>query len=315
MDIFPKYFPDFCLEADMLFDKNYSIKISTKRSLSDLVNYAALFFVLNILHNKNDYFEGNESQLTKYIHSMGRLNAPYFMRYIFRVNLVRSEKKFKEHKELLEAVEGKKIEMVFGNTNEQRLNAVKDKINKDQVILEIGCGEGNTTLALAKKAIQNDLPYYAIDIDEAVREIVANRAGRKKLTNVVLLESFEAFTELDDRPVPGMLDVLLVEVIEHMEKEAATEFVKKVLDFCKTDARTLIVTTPNIDFNVNYALEGYRHDDHKFEFTQAEFDVWVEDLTEEGIQAYPFGIGDTVDGVVTTLGVQFMFKKEEVALC
>jgi len=314
LEIFPKYLPDFELVATPISDKNYNLKIKTKRSLSDLVNYTALFFVLNILRNKNDFFEGNEDQLIKYIDSMGRVNAPYFMRYVFKVNLMQSEKKFKEKKALLENVEGKNIDMVFGNTNDQRLKAVQERIFTNNVLVEIGCGEGNQTLKLAKKAAQNDLPYYAIDTDENIREVITKRLARKKLENVTVLESFEAFTlciaAKEDAVADKAMDIICVEVIEHMEKAEATALIREVITFGKHYARTLVVTSPNADFNVNYGLDTeYRHDDHKFEFTEKEFREWVAEIGEVSKEtpAEIFGIGDTVDGVVTTLGVQFFF--------
>ena len=50
----------------------------------------------------------------------------------------------------------------------------------------------------------------------------------------------------------------------------------------------------------------FRHDDHKFEFTEKEFRDWVVEVGK-GTPVEIFGIGDTVDGVVTTLGAQFFF--------
>ena len=150
----------------------------------------------------------------------------------------------------------------------------------------------------------------AIDIDENIRATLTKRLARKKLDNVTVLESFEAFTlSLASKEVPDM-DIICVEVIEHMEKAEATALIREVITFGKQYARTLIVTSPNADFNVNYGLDtAYRHDDHKFEFTEKEFTEWVAEIGEvcKETPAEIFGIGDTVDGVVTTLGVQFFF--------
>lgn len=39
--------------------------------------------------------------------------------------------------------------------------------------------------------------------------------------------------------------------------------------------KVAIVTTPNADFNVLFPnLEGFRHWDHKFEWTREEFQEW-----------------------------------------
>jgi hypothetical protein len=43
--------------------------------------------------------------------------------------------------------------------------------------------------------------------------------------------------------------------------------------------RTVILTTPNAEYNAKYenlAAEDMRHADHRFEWSRAEFSAWVE---------------------------------------
>jgi len=315
LEIFPKYLPDFKVEAKPLFDRNYNLKITTQRSLTDLVNYSALLYVMNVLRNKNDYFEGNENQLLKYIGSLNRLNAPYFIRYVYKVNLIRSARVFKEHKKSLEGDDS--VNMVFGNTNLQRLEAVKGYLSSNRTVVEIGCGEGNMTLPLAKQAAKRDKKHYAIDVDEDCRKSVKRRIKVRKLDNVVVLDSFEAFKTLEERPVDNW-DIICVEVIEHMPSvEEASTFLKGVLEFAaQNGACNLVVTTPNFDFNKFYEIEGFRHDDHKFEFTETLWNSFIWDLVgaDRTAQFNLFTIGDVVEGIPTTLGAQFIFGDENESI-
>lgn len=55
---------------------------------------------------------------------------------------------------------------------------------------------------------------------------------------------------------------------EHLEKMPA-------VIFGQLSPTVVIVTTPNAEFNVLFPnLEGFRHWDHKFEWTRQEFQDW-----------------------------------------
>ena len=311
LEIFPMYLPDFEVVAVDISKKNYKLFIKTQRSLVDLINYTALFMVFNILKNINDYIEINPDQMVKYLKCLSRLEVPYFMKYVFKVNLVRSPKVFKTYKEDLEKSATEKIEMVFGSTAQQRLEAVRNRLTFTSGICEIGCSDGFQTIHIAKTAHAAGLPVYAIDPDPVCRDKVMHRTGRKNLDNVTVLESFEAFKALN--PI-GPFDVLMVEVIEHMSMNDAMTLFKNVLHFCaKRERSRLILTTPNRDFNQFYAIEGFRHEDHQFEFTEDVFDDWVNqaisDVSFAG-RIKPFEVGDKVNDIPTTLGVQIDFDGE-----
>lgn len=305
--LFTKYIPDFKIEIEEKSKNNYKVTISTHETLQNLINYTALFFVFNILKNTKDFIEINPDQFSKYLTCLGRLEFPYFMKYVFKVNLIRSPRLFKANKDILEKSVTEKIEMVFGSTAEQRLNVVLAKVPSTRPVVEIGCSDGYQTIPLAKRLFKNGTPIYAIDTDLLCRDKVEHRANRKDLSNVKVLESFEAFKALNPE---GPFTVMMVEVIEHLEIDDATTLFKDVLEFCKTNAKRLLMTTPNYDFNQFYKLESYRHDDHRFEFTEQQFKDWVKE-SAGGVVVEHFGIGDVVDGHPTTLGLTIEFGEEK----
>ena len=60
--------------------------------------------------------------------------------------------------------------------------------------------------------------------------------------------------------------------------------------------RTVVLTTPNVEFNARFeALHGrkLRHRDHRFEWSRAEFETWARAVAERfGYQVRLEGIGD-----------------------
>ncbi|XP_031561839.1 small RNA 2'-O-methyltransferase-like [Actinia tenebrosa] len=81
-----------------------------------------------------------------------------------------------------------------------------------------------------------------------------------------------------------------VEIIEHLVPEHL-EAMPKVL-FGQLSPKVAIVTTPNADFNVLFPnLEGFRHWDHKFEWTREEFEEWAT------IQANKYGYTVSFQGI------------------
>jgi hypothetical protein len=79
---------------------------------------------------------------------------------------------------------------------------------------------------------------------------------------------------------------------------------------------TVIVTTPNVEYNRNYdgMAEGtLRHRDHRFEWTRAEFAAWAGDVaTRYGYEFTVRGVGepDPETGCPTQLAV---FTRTEVS--
>lgn len=65
----------------------------------------------------------------------------------------------------------------------------------------------------------------------------------------------------------------MVNRIEHLEPDVLEKVPQSL--FGVLHPKTVVVTTPNADFNVLFpSLCGFRHPDHKFEWTRAEFQSW-----------------------------------------
>jgi len=64
-------------------------------------------------------------------------------------------------------------------------------------------------------------------------------------------------------------------VIEHLDRARLAAFERTVFEFARP--RLVVVTTPNVEYNVHFAnlpAGRLRHRDHRFEWTRAEFREW-----------------------------------------
>jgi hypothetical protein len=77
--------------------------------------------------------------------------------------------------------------------------------------------------------------------------------------------------------------------------------------------RTVVVTTPNREYNVTWESVGekrLRHPDHRFEWTRREFREWALRVAGRhgyGVRVLPVGPVDEVVGAPTQMGV---FERE-----
>jgi hypothetical protein len=71
----------------------------------------------------------------------------------------------------------------------------------------------------------------------------------------------------------------------------------------------VIVTTPNSEYNVMWETlpaGKYRHKDHRFEWTRAEFEAWANAVAERfgySVRFLPVGPKDEAVGSPTQMGV------------
>jgi 3' terminal RNA ribose 2'-O-methyltransferase Hen1 len=162
--------------------------------------------------------------------------------------------------------------------NEMRLQAVMDALAKAgaKTVVDLGCGEGKLLARLASDRRFEEL----IGLDASVRSLERaserlklNRAGGLSLERVKLLHG--SLTYRDARWSKADAAVL-VEVIEHVEPDRLPALAQVV--FGAARPKFVIVTTPNAEHNVLFpdlAAGAFRHPDHRFEWTRAQFNDWA----------------------------------------
>ena len=99
----------------------------------------------------------------------------------------------------------------------------------------------------------------------------------------------------------------IVEVVEHIDAERLDMFAQVVLG--EAAPATVIVTTPNREYNVHFEGVGeteLRHGDHRFEWTRHQFASWAAEVGgRHGYAVTHSGIGpdDPVTGPPTQMVV------------
>lgn len=193
--------------------------------------------------------------------------------------------------------------------NSQRMEAAKNAVIQSGAasVIDLGCGECRlTSLLLSEPQIKR---VTACDVSVSVLEKAAQRLriermAEYKKSKLTLMQA--SLTYRDDR-FSGYDCACVIEVIEHIEPMRIPAFERAVFEFAAP--RTVVLTTPNREYNANYrnlSETELRHGDHRFEWTRAEFKAWTEHICDNfGYVCKISGIGDADEefGSPTQMGV------------
>ena len=109
-----------------------------------------------------------------------------------------------------------------------------------------------------------------------------------------------------DRRLEGYDAATVVEVIEHLDPPRLAAFERVLFEFARP--KLVIVTTPNIEYNVRFETlpaGKLRHKDHRFEWTREEFRTWAGKIAERfdyKVRFLPVGPEDAEVGAPTQMG-------------
>lgn len=189
----------------------------------------------------------------------------------------------------------------------RRLETVTSVLRETRAtrVLDLGCGEGKLIRHLMEESqfreiVGLDVSARALEI--AVRRLKLDQPPAKG--RVTLL--YGALT-YRDRRLTGFDAAAVVEVVEHLDPSRLASFERALFESARP--ATVVVTTPNADYNVLFPglpAGRLRHRDHRFEWTRAEFRVWTESISARfGYAARIEGIGpeDAVHGAPTQMAV------------
>ncbi|MGG5314553.1 class I SAM-dependent methyltransferase [Enterococcus sp. AZ072] len=288
---------DFDIQEELLLTGFYRITIAAD-SLYKLLHGSYILLLL-LAKESSTFLDESDTLIQRCIQSLHAIKAPYYVRNLFVRKFLYSKQSFIKYQAELEANSQEQISFTYRGTSYSRIEKVKELLDLNHAILDVGCG-GGAYFHLAKKVNQ----YIGIDIDPDVLAYAKERSERMELTNIQL------FASLEEADVPASMDILLMEVIEHMSKDEAKKLLQKLLQL---PFHQLILSTPNKDFNSFYGLSAdrKRHEDHQFEFTEVEFKQWLTEIVGNTDTLEFFTTGDQVNGIATTQGARI--KKEQTA--
>lgn len=193
--------------------------------------------------------------------------------------------------------------------NQQRLATVLAALRASGAhrVLDLGCGEGRLLRMLI------DEPAFAevvgMDVSHRALEIAADRLKLDRLParrreRIRLIHGSLMYR---DRRLEGFDAAAVVEVVEHMDPPRLAAFERVLWQHARPG--TVVLTTPNAEYNVRWpALPAgiYRHRDHRFEWTRAEFQAWAGGVAERwgyAVRFAPVGPEDAEVGAPTQMAV------------
>ena len=193
--------------------------------------------------------------------------------------------------------------------NEQRLGAVLSVLKGSGAarVLDLGCGEGRLLQALLKEKqfteiVGMDVSHRALEIARErlhYDRLPAAQKSRLRLLHGSLIYRDQRLADFDAAAV--------VEVVEHLDAARLAAF-ERVLFECAKPKR-VVMTTPNREYNVKWPslpAGKFRHRDHRFEWSRAEFQEWANSVASRyryGARFLPVGPEDAVLGPPTQMCV------------
>ncbi|SKD08693.1 3' terminal RNA ribose 2'-O-methyltransferase Hen1 [Chitinophaga ginsengisegetis] len=159
-----------------------------------------------------------------------------------------------------------------------RLLTVRDILQELNVstVADMGCGEGKLLRLLMeksqfKKILGMDVSYRALEI--ALDKVKLDRLPEMQRNRIQLIQGSLTYR---DKRLEGFDAGVLVEVIEHLDESRLQALEKVVFEYARP--AHVIITTVNAEYNVMYeklTAGSFRHGDHRFEWTRAQFETWA----------------------------------------
>ena len=144
-------------------------------------------------------------------------------------------------------------------------------------MLDLGCGEGRLIQRLLKEPSFTEIVGMDVSVaalERANRKLRFDQMSDRQQSQVKLVHGSLTYR---DRTLEGFDAAALVEVIEHLDLARLSALERVVFEFARPTH--VMVTTPNKEYNTLFptlAEDAMRHQDHRFEWTRAEFAAWSE---------------------------------------
>ncbi|GAB2965741.1 3' terminal RNA ribose 2'-O-methyltransferase Hen1 [Hymenobacter coalescens] len=167
--------------------------------------------------------------------------------------------------------------------HEQRLDRVGEEIRRLDArrVLDLGCGEGKLVRRLLKLPSIEHILALDVSWQELQRAQERLRVAEMPPRQRERLTLAQGSVLYHDPRLAGYDAAAVVEVIEHLDEGRLAAFEQVV--FARARPGAVLVTTPNADYNQRYeqlSAGEFRHHDHRFEWTRAQFAEWAAGVAE-----------------------------------
>ena len=298
----------------------FTVGLAARCRLRDLLSH--LYVLVPVLDNDKHYWVGDDEVAKLLRRGEGWLAAHPEREQIVRrylkhrhslarealARLVEEESPDPDRAAAAHAVEETALEERV-SLNAQRLGAVVAalKASGARRVVDLGCGEGRLLGALLADRQFEEI--VGLDVSHRALEVAADRLRLDRLPprQRERLRLLQGSLNYRDRRLEGYDAAAAVEVIEHLDAPRLAAFARVLFEFARPEA--VILTTPNAEYNVkfeNLPAGQFRHRDHRFEWTRAEFEAWAGEVAGRfgyAVRFLPIGPEDAAVGAPTQMGI------------
>ena len=291
-----------------------NVTLAGRIPLSELLTH--LYVLVPVLDNRKHYWVGDDEVDKLIARGKGWLDAHPERDFIVRRYLKHQRgladaamARLSVDESLPEEAEPGDDDVPLAPLNEVRMAAVVRALEASGAarVLDLGCGEGRLLkplLALGQFREIVGVDASAAALKHADRRLGLDRLPERQRHRVRLVHGAMSYR---DSRLAGYDAAAVVEVLEHLEPGRLPAFENVLFRYARPG--TVVVTTPNREYNANFpniADGAFRHPDHRFEWTRAEFAAWSERVAAaHGYRVHfePVGDVDPGRGPPTQMGI------------
>lgn len=298
----------------------FAVHLKANVRLADLLTH--IYVLLPVLDTDKHYWVGDD-EVEKLLHrGEGWLNnhperetiTRRYLKYDRRLThaalsrLTDEEDPEAESKQECHTAEERAIEKPL-LLSQQRIDTVLSALRSTSAksVLDLGCGEGRLLEALLKDSIFERIA--GMDVSWRALEIAQRRLQLDRLppTQRKRIEVIHGSLLYRDKRLAGWDAATVIEVIEHLDSPRLAAFERVIFEHAQP--MSVIMTTPNAEYNALFPslpAGRFRHKDHRFEWTRAEFRSWANAVAKRhgySVQFRPVGPEDPTLGAPTQMGV------------
>ena len=187
--------------------------------------------------------------------------------------------------------------------NQRRIDRITEIVQRlgAVTLVDLGCGEGKVLSSLFK--VKSLTRLLGMDVSMRALEIASERLNLDRLPprqreRIALMHGSLIYR---DKRLAGFDVATVIEVIEHLDAARLSAFERVLFEFARP--ASIVLTTPNSEYNVKFTslpTGQFRHADHRFEWTRAEFQNWAQrQAARFGYEVVFDGIGDADESLGT----------------
>ena len=298
----------------------YTVELEQEISLQKLLTH--LYVLIPVLDAEKHYWVGQDEVDKLLRHGEGWLQAhperelivKRYLRYQKHLatealaRLIGDEEANPEAEQEKKAEQEEAIEKPI-LLNQMRIESVTQAVTASGAsrVIDLGCGEGRLLRELLKQKQFTEIA--GMDVSHRSLEVASERLHLDTMPpkQKERIRLFQGSLMYKDKRLAGFEAATVVEVIEHLDPPRLAAFERVVFEHAKPN--TIIITTPNVEYNVRFETlpaGQFRHKDHRFEWTREQFQSWAEGLAQRygyAVAFSPVGNEDAEVGAPTQMGV------------